>query len=1469
MKSEITRYNVIDYVEEITFGNDNPSPSWEECHPVVGEFIDNALSGKKALCDLICNIEDLHFLMREFERVKGFYDFLMFGKLMYRLLTNRNVISDCMDKLFHRHFEELLGVEIQSNGDDVENFFSKCRDSLDEFNGLQNHTIFKKFKEFLIRCIALGVVDRDNLPFNDFVFSSFVKEASKKQYSNNVGMIYMTLDLTLYVCEVGYACLKTNSLEPLKIGSTSVDKWVSKALLLKRQSTVLTNPVPHGFTLPEFYAELDDTIERGKSLVRFTSKRDRSQLNFLGGLLFELEVLKTERITHRAACSGRLAPFSMLVYGTSGVAKSLFVQILYKHFGKTVDLPIDDHFKFTVNSLANFWDNFESYKWCLHLDDIAAINPNASNGVDPSLEAIIQAVNNVCFVPDQAAIEKKGKTPFMGDLVLATTNTKMLNTYHYFSYPIAVLRRFKFVITVRVKDEYSSDNMLDPTKLPPLDGEYPNYWNIKVERFVANGHLGMAKEVRSFGDINEFLAWYSREIVLFRSQQQDAVMCDVSLNDITICKTCFKSTRLCLCYEEQSFTRDVASSVVLNSVQNCNFFELFKCGFIMVLLWFSYYVPIVKTPCNAVAVRISGPNVFGLFQRSPLFGSFVSLMRKTFRDRIGYPKVILMTITALSVGSFLLAATKFISRERKRRNNYDNQAVFEARGTQPVATEAERPNMWVSTVERKPILVPLPSASLNNKSAGEVASMFANNCVHLTITHVNGVRPIKAVCLFGNTYITNKHVISNITGEFTLAMISSPLGRVSSNVERVMSVEEFKPLQRLKNRIYGDLVYFTFNAVPPKRDIRKFFLPPDQNIGGYNGIYLSRDKNGEPSSRHVYCINECAAGSIVEDRVFKGHVKVDTVNGDCGSLLLINTPQGWVIAGLHVGGRVTDHTTLAIAIDDIVFPESERNISLGTPRLSSTNINRTLTELHHKSTINYTQQSTVEVYGSFVGFRNKPRSRVEPTMLCPLMQRDGYPLDYGPPWMSGWQPWLHASSHMVQPLTTLRAPLLRECSEAYLDNLFSNIPDDALKLVHVLDLRTTINGAPGVTYIDSINRKSSMGNPWRCSKKKYLQPDPLENRPDDVIFDKEILERYENIILSYEKGQRVHPNFCAHLKDEPVSRTKILAKKTRVFTGAPVDWSLVVRQYTLGVTRLFQTYRFASEMAVGAQVQTTEWDTFYKFLTYFGENTIVAGDYGKYDKRMPPEVILEAFYIIEEICKRAGYDAKALNVIRGIGIDTAFPLIDFNGDLLQFFGSNPSGHPLTVIVNSLVGSIYMRYVYMSLNPAKECKTFTSNVHILIYGDDNIMGVSSDIPWFNHTAIQNSFKELDIEYTMANKEADSVPYISITEATFLKRGFRYDEDLEYVVCPLEETSIIKNLMIGVRSDVLSVEQHALEKVSSSIREYFWYGRKIFNERRVYIRSLCEELELNLWYEPHHFPTYENLKEDFLKGTLKMV
>jgi len=214
-----------------------------------------------------------------------------------------------------------------------------------------------------------------------------------------------------------------------------------------------------------------------------------------------------------------------------------------------------------------------------------------------------------------------------------------------------------------------------------------------------------------------------------------------------------------------------------------------------------------------------------------------------------------------------------------------------------------------------------------------------------------------------------------------------------------------------------------------------------------------------------------------------------------------------------------------------------------------------------------------------------------------------------------------------------------------------------------------------------------------------------------------------------------------------------------------------------------------------------------------------------------------------------------VNAVHCIGADTAYAYVDLQGDLVQFFGSNPSGHPLTVIVNSIVNALYMRYCYHMLNPARECRSFKRNVHLITYGDDNEMNVSKLAPWFNHTAIQKVLASIEVVYTMADKEAASIPYIHFNEVSFLKRKWVYNEKEGLWLAPLEWASLNKALTVGIASDAVNPGDQAIATVGSVAQEMFHHGEEVFHDGIARLRRIVEKSGLTPFIERSTFRSWE--------------
>lgn len=168
----------------------------------------------------------------------------------------------------------------------------------------------------------------------------------------------------------------------------------------------------------------------------------------------------------------------------------------------------------------------------------------------------------------------------------------------------------------------------------------------------------------------------------------------------------------------------------------------------------------------------------------------------------------------------------------------------------------------------------------------------------------------------------------------------------------------------------------------------------------------------------------------------------------------------------------------------------------------------------------------------------------------------------------------------------------------------------------------------------------------------------------------------------------------------------------------------------------------------------------------------------------------------------------------------------------------------------------MRYCYFEI--AKEEKwwnvpAYNKVVSLLTYGDDNIMSVKAGYNGYNHTKIASVFAKSGITYTMADKEAASVPFINGSEAGFLKHEAIWCDELQLYRARIDEDSIAKTLHAHIESKVLSEDQHSACAITDVADKYFHFGREKYTERMVQLTQVARDC--NILGLVGELPTYD--------------
>lgn len=1369
--------------------------------------------------------------------------------------------------------------------------------------------------------VAFGVLQKFGMPVDSDVlkqtrFREFVKGRS---LNSPILMHDFIIDLLDFVTETltrGIRFIATGSYDAFLFSNTKSHSWAVEARDLCEH-----------YDIPGYVSSVDEflflervqeKLEEGKLLKAALALTKLYEHKMVDDLLRSLRKMEGDLSSRVNCLKSRPQPFGLYVVGGSNIGKSYLTRVLFHAYAKFstmngVELPSEDHYMYLRNSRDDYWSAFKPSMWCVVADDIADKLP-VPGVEDKSINELLHVLNICPLLTNQADLSDKGRIPMRARLFIATGNSPDCGVTETQYNPYAFWRRFNYRIIPTLKEGKTT------LRGAVSEGEgFDNHWIFTVEECVPVAKPeGPGKTFKKFGtpqqeksmrqhaewrtvgvydDIDDFIAWYGSAIAEHlknTAQMEDRF---TQVGKVEICEICYRSN--CACgITPQGEQFDAPPERKFRENLNLPWHLAILYWVVMSFLWLNVMLNKLAMYGVSYLIRNQRPGT----PDDPTGYSYHFIRRLYFRclrkakrwlnswsfaSYGWYNTVEHWFATASYAGVFniqrlayVIAFLFFIKKMIEfARSFYQHEAQGTSFVKPEIFEEEEKVTVWQDTdFSFTKFDVSSRVTSRKNMSIGEQREYFSSAVYSMTMFSNKGqVIHAQAVQLAGQIFCTAAHYFRHNRNNVAVEVYRQ---NAHANHRRKRKIK-FKDIYFPHNT---DLAFFQMSGIPPGKDLSHHLMKDDANFTTTATLTLRR--RGLPvihlGIHKTHTIRRTLGPDYdnLVSKIWAGYNPGElTEVGDCGGLMWSHMERvGPVILGIHIGAREKDKRSVAsFPITQEIWRSVQRNfdnqalVSVGTTQYIP-DTKKVVQTPHQKSPIRYIPQGTFTYYGAFPNVYIPAKSHVGRTFLghkfvAGTVDSD-YPITdgFGPPRMRTYHVRRNPLMQMTQTNEDMDVGAIGKCADAYTNDILNFLNENELKLLHPIDQHVAINGFPGINYIDPINKRTSTGWPYNTTKLKYLIEIPPEE-PYDICFEvaPEIQSEIERIEEAYAHGERAHPVFKAHMKDEPLPNKKIEANKTRIFSGAPLAFVIVMRKYLLSFVRVMQRNRFVFEAGVGMTVQTAQWDDLYHHLTKFGEDRIVCGDYSKYDKKMAPDVILAAFRVIRQVCSRGAYSEEDLKIIDCIAYDIAFPVTDYFGDLVGFIGTNPSGHPLTVVINSIVNSLYMRYAYV-LCTGKDAREFQLFVSLMTYGDDNIMGISVERSDFNHTAIAQALANIGVVYTMADKEAESVPFLNINSASFLKRSWRCDEELEKWVCPIEHDTICKMLTTCLKSTTYDAMDHMACVVETALSEYFWYGRDVFEDRQHQFRRIIDGTDLdNEMYQKFIFKSYDFYRERYLKAS----
>lgn len=809
-------------------------------------------------------------------------------------------------------------------------------------------------------------------------------------------------------------------------------------------------------------------------------------------------------------------------------------------------------------------------------------------------------------------------------------------------------------------------------------------------------------------------------------------------------------------------------------------------------------------------------------------GAIPNIVKNT-RDK--YAKA----ITATCLGLTALYAIACVYRWLKRNHK---QGKLQPSTVEDVKQRDTEKSQWA--VVRKANL-PVSDASLTVK-ADDLHKCAIKNLRYASVKFGDSVMMSNVFFLTSNVFVIPKHYFDN--SEILTLSCYQDGDHVGSNFETVVSLKTSYVVPNT------DFVLCYSGTGGSFKNLSKF-LPLSRIIQSGPGVMAYRCKGGELITANAM-LNACETsnGTGIFLGGNYGNLTINTFQGMCGAVWSTMTTAPF-IAGFHLGGHAgtPEGCFGSLSIEDfnagVEFLKSVPGFTLTgsgeyfTPKVLGVNI-LTDKKMSFKSPMNYLpHNSQFQYFGSCVG-ETTSRSDVRRTpisdtlaFVCNVPNIWGAP-KMQPEWF-GWQTCLENAS---LPGKCFSPELLASAVRDYREPLLKLIASGMWNNITPLNNHQNLNGIPGCRFIDAINLNTAIGYPLVGAKRKHvIEHEPTLEHPCNREFTPEIMGEIERVESFYLRGERAFTVAKACKKDEALPIAK---EKVRIFYGNPIALTFLIRKYYLPVLRFLQMNPLLSECAVGINSQGPEWDEFYTHAVKHGEERLFGGDYGKYDQKLPSQLLLAALNVLISLAQQCDYTDQDIGVMRAMTGDIVYALIAFNGDLVGLqSGTHISGNSLTVILNGICGSLNLRCFFYTQYPTSV--SFRDAVSIMTYGDDNIGSVSSEFPKFNIKGCSEFLATYGQIYTMPDKESELLPYLGPGDFEFLKRQNVYHEALGCNIGALSQKSIFKSLHCYLRPKkcALTPLEACATNIDGALREWFCHGEEIYEQRREEMNIVAAE------------------------------
>lgn len=499
----------------------------------------------------------------------------------------------------------------------------------------------------------------------------------------------------------------------------------------------------------------------------------------------------------------------------------------------------------------------------------------------------------------------------------------------------------------------------------------------------------------------------------------------------------------------------------------------------------------------------------------------------------------------------------------------------------------------------------------------------------------------------------------------------------------------------------------------------------------------------------------------------------DTAGGDCGSPLYVVGPHlAGKLIGMHVAGASGLSYGISVAISrQLIIKflskfelEGQIAIPIDEMELDDTMIRSDLIRV-----------------GGLGRARSGPVDNIESSIEeSPMHGWDGPPIKK-PAMLTGQVDGEYVRDKARAKLAWDGCSVLNQEFESVAKQMVENLLMDQYHKRDIWPLEVAAFGDDENKYRDSVDMNTSPGWPWKATTTKKGKKGLLNYNTQWIRDD------LRSAVITRETrgkaGKRMPVLWSDHYKDE----TRLVAgdkfTKPRLFSAAPLDYTLLMRQYFGSFCESVMSGRIKNGVCVGINPHGFEWTVLAQHILAKG-NHIYCGDFSNYDGTLHPQLM----WVVCDIINAWYDDASENQLLRTVMFEDIVNAVHITRNHVYVMDhGNPSGNPLTAILNSIYQLLAFFYVLLSMGFS--VAEIEAKFVLCTYGDDNIGSVTGGSDTLDLTELCEAFKR-ELNMTLTSSDKFGKPsYRSIGDADFLSRGFRFEEGRYFAPRPWPNLSLI--------------------------------------------------------------------------------